>query len=67
MTEATLKDFTPLVADPLTEVVERPWRRGLPPGPATPETVAKFEVFFSPAGLKWHRPRAALSHNAERG
>ena len=37
------------------------WKPGLPPGPATPETVAKFEVYFSPAGLKWHRPRAAIA------
>jgi hypothetical protein len=55
---AALKDFAPLVADPLVEIVDRPWKRGLPPGPATPKTVARFEVYFSPAGLKWHREKA---------
>ena len=42
----------------MTDKTERPWKRGLPPGPATPETVARFEVYFSPAGLKWHREKA---------
>lgn len=34
------------------------WKPGLPPGPATPETVARYEVYFSPAGLRWHRLRS---------
>jgi hypothetical protein len=42
----------------MTDKTKRPWKRGLPPGPATPETVARFEVYFSPAGLKWHREKA---------
>jgi len=45
--------------DPLVQAVERPWKPGLPPGPATPETVARFEVFFSPAGRKWHREKVS--------
>jgi hypothetical protein len=51
-------DYAPFAKSPLTDVVERPWLPGLPPGPATPETVARFEVFFSPAGRKWHREKA---------
>lgn len=52
-----LRDFPAKVADPLCAIVERPWKPGLPPGPATPEMVARFEVYFSPAGKKWHREK----------
>lgn len=36
----------------------RPWKPGLPPGKATPEMVARYEVRFTPGGLKWHREKA---------
>jgi len=34
------------------EVLDNPWKQGLPPGKADPE---KYEVYFSPIGIKWHR------------
>ncbi len=35
------------------------WKPGLPPGKFYEGMVDDFEVYFSPAGLKWHRKRTA--------
>ena len=41
------------------DLQERPWKPGLPPGKASPEMVARYEVRFTPGGKKWHREKAA--------
>lgn len=33
------------------------WKRGLPPGRYYDGMVDDFEVYFSPAGVVWHRRR----------
>ena len=34
------------------------WKRGLPPGPYYEGMVDDFEVYWAPAGVKWHRRRS---------
>lgn len=49
------------------------WKPGLPPGPYYDGMIEDFEVYFSPAGAKWHRrkcknddaQRAALAASGE--
>lgn len=36
------------------EVLDNPWKQGLPPGKADPD---KYEVYFSPIGAKWYRKK----------
>lgn len=46
-----------------TKMNENVWKPGLPPGEMTRENkqwfLDTYEVFFSPAGAKWHRKRVS--------
>ena len=35
------------------------WKPGLPPGDYYDGMVDDYEVYFSPAGMKWHRRRTS--------
>lgn len=46
---------------PIVSSEESPWICGLPPGDLTDQMLRDFEVYFSPAGTKWHRRRISSS------
>jgi hypothetical protein len=36
------------------------WKLGFPPGKVTPEMLEKYEVYFSPIGVVWHRLKLSI-------
>lgn len=39
------------------EFLDNPWKPGLPKGGMTNANAAKYEIYLSPIGAKWHRKK----------